>query len=126
MALSLFYQMGHIKYEHFTLYTWQDYENWDGDWELIEGIPYSMSPSAIPKQELLVKNIQVAFDKALSKQACDRGEAVSELDWRVNRYTVVRPDVMILCEPSEEDYQTGTAGLCRSLITRYPTQGSNF
>jgi hypothetical protein len=25
-------------------YTYNDYERWEGDWELIRGIPYAMSP----------------------------------------------------------------------------------
>jgi len=26
-------------------YTYEDYSNWEGRWELIQGIPYAMSPS---------------------------------------------------------------------------------
>ena len=26
-------------------YSYQDYRRWEGDWELIEGIPYAMTPS---------------------------------------------------------------------------------
>lgn len=26
-------------------YTYQDYEKWEGDWELIRGIRYAMSPA---------------------------------------------------------------------------------
>ncbi len=26
-------------------YTYTDYEQWEGDWELIYGFPYAMSPS---------------------------------------------------------------------------------
>jgi hypothetical protein len=25
-------------------YTYDDYKKWEGNWELIEGIPYAMSP----------------------------------------------------------------------------------
>ena len=28
--------------EHLPSYTIKDYENWPGDWELINGIPYSL------------------------------------------------------------------------------------
>ncbi|MEO1923214.1 MAG: Uma2 family endonuclease, partial [Nautiliaceae bacterium] len=27
------------------LYTVKDYEQWEGDWELIEGRPYAMAPA---------------------------------------------------------------------------------
>jgi hypothetical protein len=26
-------------------YTYEDYLKWDGQWELIDGVPYSMAPS---------------------------------------------------------------------------------
>jgi hypothetical protein len=26
-------------------YTYNDYQKWEGDWELIRGIPYAVSPS---------------------------------------------------------------------------------
>jgi hypothetical protein len=29
-------------------YTYHDYENWEGRWELIDGIPYAMQPLSIP------------------------------------------------------------------------------
>ena len=33
--------------EVFETYTYKDYEKWGGDWELIRGIAYAMSPFAI-------------------------------------------------------------------------------
>ncbi len=37
--------MGAIKKEYFPEYNYEDYKLWDGDWELIYGIPYAMSPA---------------------------------------------------------------------------------
>ena len=33
-----------IIYPH---YTYDDYKNWQGDWELIRGVPYAMAPSPL-------------------------------------------------------------------------------
>ena len=32
-------------------YTYQDYLLWKGDWELVNGYPYAMAPSAIRTQQ---------------------------------------------------------------------------
>jgi hypothetical protein len=32
-------------------YTYSDYEQWEGQWELIDGIPYAMSPLPVPKHQ---------------------------------------------------------------------------
>ena len=28
-------------------YTYEDYKRWEGDWELIDGVPLAMAPSPI-------------------------------------------------------------------------------
>ena len=33
--------MSAIKKEHLPHYTYDDYRKWEGDWEIIHGIPYS-------------------------------------------------------------------------------------
>jgi len=37
--------MGALDYREY--YTKADYEQWDGDWELIDGIAYAMVPSPL-------------------------------------------------------------------------------
>ncbi|MEO1751242.1 hypothetical protein [Thiofaba sp. EF100] len=58
--------------EHYTV---EDYQHWEGDWELIEGRPYAMSP------------------------AC---QALYECDVRFSSETIVRPDLLVVCYPPEE------------------------
>jgi len=36
-----------LKKEYLPHYVYSDYENWEGNWELIDGIPYSMSPTPV-------------------------------------------------------------------------------
>jgi hypothetical protein len=38
-------------------YTYSDYCNWKGRWELIEGIPFAMTPTPMPKNQLVCANI---------------------------------------------------------------------
>jgi len=34
-------------------YTYEDYKRWEGDWELIEGMPYSMAPAPFKRHQNL-------------------------------------------------------------------------
>ena len=38
-------------------YTYEDYCNWEGRWELIDGIPFAMSPAPTPRHQWLIANI---------------------------------------------------------------------
>ena len=35
-------------------YTYEDYRLWEGDWELIEGVPYAMAPSPFGRHQRVV------------------------------------------------------------------------
>ncbi len=86
-------------------YTYQDYEKWEGDWELIFGIPYAMSPS--PKrrhQQTERKAIRVLEDAIMKEVGICQCEVYHELDWIIDENTVVRPDVMIVCGNFEDDF----------------------
>lgn len=39
------YEMGAIKLEDIPRYTYDDYKQWEGQWELISGVAYAMSPA---------------------------------------------------------------------------------
>ena len=38
-------------------YTIEDWEQWEGKWELIEGIPYAMSPMPVPDHQRICANL---------------------------------------------------------------------
>ncbi|MEJ7685326.1 MAG: hypothetical protein WKG06_47285 [Segetibacter sp.] len=42
-------------------YTYNDWVNWKGQWELIEGIPYAMSPTPVPEHQRIGANISSEF-----------------------------------------------------------------
>ena len=93
-------------------YTYEDYLLWIGNWELINGYPFSMAPSPNRNHQWFSgKFIQTAnnlLDKKLSKCNCF---AYSELDWIVDNETVVRPDCMIVCGNFIEDFLIFTPSL---------------
>jgi len=82
-------------------YTYEDYKLWEGDWELVEGIPYAMAPSPFGKHQ------KVAFDFARQlgeqlERCSEKYFVYPELDWIVSEDTVVRPDIMVVCKEVEE------------------------
>lgn len=83
--------------EHYTI---RDYEAWEGDWELVYGEPYAMTPSPGISHQRLERKLLLQLDAGLSQ--CVKCEALSEIDWCVSDDTVVRPDIVIACDISGE------------------------
>ena len=49
--------MSVIKQEYLPNYTYDDYKNWEGNWEVIYGVPYAMSPAAMIKHQAISNKI---------------------------------------------------------------------
>lgn len=88
-------------------YTYEDYKTWSDEWELIEGFPYSLMPSAKFKHQIFNNRFSRMAGNLLSGKSCNC-EPVSEIDWIVNDDTVVRPDTMIVCGKVATDFITAT------------------
>ena len=82
-------------------YTYEDYKLWEGDWELIEGIPYAMAPSPFGKHQRIAGELIYQLREQLDK-CPQRCYVYPELDWIVDEETVVRPDIMVVCREVEE------------------------
>ena len=83
-------------------YTYEDYKQWQGDWELIEGFPYAMAPSPVKSHQRLSFAFAKALDEALEE--CEECEVLFEEDYKINEKTVLRPDVAVVCGDEEERY----------------------
>jgi len=44
-----------VVYKYLPRYTVEDYQRWEGDWELIEGIPYSLASPTFKHQRIVGK-----------------------------------------------------------------------
>lgn len=82
--------------EYLPNYTYDDYCLWEGDWELIDGIPYAMSPSPMKDHQSIAN--MFSFELTSKILSCKECEVVSELDWKIDETTVVRPDIVLLCD----------------------------
>lgn len=90
-------------------YTYADYLTWPDDerWELIEGIPYAMSPAPGMKHQSLSMDLSIIIGSYLKKRSCkvfaapfdvllcEQGTADEEIK------TVVQPDLVVICDLSK-------------------------
>ncbi len=84
--------MGAVDYrEH---YTYENYKDWEGDWEIIHGFPYAMSPKPMIKHQQVSGKIFSELDK---KNSCDKCLVAIEIDYKVSDDTIVSPDVLLAC-----------------------------
>ncbi len=81
-------------------YTRKDHRQWSGDWELIHGDAYAMSPSPAFIHQYISLRIARQLDEQL--EHFPQCHAVIETDVTLSEDTVVRPDSMVICyEPDE-------------------------
>ncbi|WPM31365.1 Uma2 family endonuclease [Hydrogenobacter sp. T-2] len=85
-----------LAYKYRPHYTVEDYLRWQGDWELIEGIPYAMA-SPRPINQYLLNELGAFLRNVFLQEECSTCKVYVELDWYVSFDTVIRPDLMVLC-----------------------------
>jgi Uma2 family endonuclease len=83
-------------------YTYQDYCQWEGRWELIDGVPYAMSPLPVPRHQRVSLTLSMVFEKALIK--CKKCMVYPPLDWKITEDTILQPDVLIVCNKIDKKY----------------------
>ncbi len=80
-------------------YTYKDYETWQGDWELIDGVPVALASPKYLHQAVLL-NLALLLKNSLKD--CPRCVVAFELDYIVSHSTVLRPDVSVICDEVED------------------------
>lgn len=82
--------------EYHPHYTVDDYQLWQGDWELWNGIAVAMTPSPFGRHSRLLIDIGSALKTAIEAGGCN-ATVLGEIDWIVSQDTVVRPDLIVVC-----------------------------
>ena len=77
-------------------YTIDDYQHWEGDWELWNGVAVAMTPSPFGRHAGANVRIAAALDSAVEASGC-RATVLAEIDWIISRDTILRPDVTVVC-----------------------------
>ena len=82
--------------EHYTI---SDWENWKDRWELIDGLPYCMSPAPSGKHQLISSLLGTELTLGIRKSTCRNCKVFQPVDWQISEDTIVEPDLLILCRP---------------------------
>jgi Uma2 family endonuclease len=89
-------------------YTYNDYIRWEGSWELINGIPYSMTPAPSTQHQHIIGEVYFALRSHLGTNTCQVFVApfdvrFSEKDEYENPETIVQPDISVVCNRNQLD-----------------------
>ncbi len=110
--------MDAIEYEEFQYHTYDECREWEDRWELVDGIAYSMSPAPYPKHQKVVAYV---WRELINNLKCNEKKCevyLSPVDWKIDNYTVVQPDVAIFCEESSKQYFTKTPPLVVEVLSK--------
>lgn len=84
-------------------YTVADYQLWEGDWELWNGVAVAMVPSPFGEHSRLTAELARILGNAIAEANCNATVLV-EIDWIVFSDTVLRPDVTVVCGGAPEKH----------------------
>ena len=102
-------------YENLPHYTYDDYEEWKGDWELIAGVPYAMAPAPVKRHQQLVGMIFTQVEE--DTETCPECETLIDSDWKVDSQTVLKPDVALVCSDENPDFISKTPELIFEVLS---------
>ena len=105
-----------LRKEELPCYTYTDYAQWEGRWELVEGVAYAMSPSPTFAHQRVAGFIAQLLNEALDD--CPDCQPVLDFDWKINQSTVVCPDNLVIChEPENQNYLTRAPALIFEILS---------
>ena len=97
-------------------YTYDDYKKWEGDWELIDGIAYAMAPSPMISHQAIAG--EITFELISSVRKCEKCLIVIEQDWKIDEFTVVKPDISLICNETNSSYITKSPLIVVEIISK--------
>ena len=90
--------------EAIEYYTYEDYRHWEGDWELIDGIAYAMSPAPMINHQNVATEILYHLRGQLD--TCLQCKVLGEVDYKISDDTILRPDIVLTCDERGDRYLT--------------------
>lgn len=84
-----------LKIEDLPHYTYDDYIQWEGQWELIKGIPYAMVPMPTIEHQHTSGKIYRYLSELVDH--CPKCKVLLPVDWQAEEDTVVQPDILVVC-----------------------------
>lgn len=105
--------MPHLAMKMEKRYTYSDFMTWPDEecWEIINGIPYAMSPAPSRKHQAMVLELSRLFANHIKEQGGSCKVYIAPFDVRLPEgsqtddqiETVVQPDIVIVCDNSKLD-----------------------
>lgn len=92
-------------------YTYKDYLKWPDEerWEIIDGIPYNMSPAPTRKHQKISGELFASIHNYLKDKKCEVYSAPFDVRLFVDNVideettNVVQPDIAVICDPYKLD-----------------------
>jgi Uma2 family endonuclease len=98
-------------------YTYEEYCRWEGRWELIEGIPYAMSPAPVPRHQWISSNIKGEIRNAIKKSGCKNCKVYDFIDIKVAEDTILQPDAVVVCKEIPKPFLDFPAALVVEILS---------
>lgn len=98
-------------------YTYEDYCNWEGRWELIDGIPFAMRPAPVPRHQWINANIKAEFVNSIKKSGCTTCKVYDFIDIKISEDTILQPDTLIVCGEIEKPFLDFPAALVVEILS---------
>ena len=98
-------------------YTYEDYCNWEGRWELIDGIPFAMNDAYPPKHQLISASISSELSTAIKKSGSKDYKVYGHIDVKISEDLILQPDVLIVCKPIEKKFLDFPATLVVEILS---------
>lgn len=110
--------MGALRVEEaFPKYSYDDYKEWEGRWELIDGYPYAMSPAPMIKHQNI--SVKIAWQLQEMFRDCKHCQALLPIDWKISDDTIVQPDNSLICfEPKNQAYITQAPTIIFEILSK--------
>ena len=97
-------------------YSYDDYKEWEGEWELIDGIPLAMAPAPMRIHQSLATMIITELQNQLEE--CAQCEVLGEIDYKVSDDTILKPDIVLTCGETNESYLTKAPEIVVEIISK--------
>jgi len=98
-------------------YTYEEYRQWEGRWEIIEGIPYAMTPTPLPGHQWINSNIKFELKDAIKKSGCKNCKVYDFIDIKVSDDTVLQPDAVVVCKEINKPFLDFPAALVVEILS---------
>jgi Uma2 family endonuclease len=98
-------------------YTYEDWKEWKDRWELIEGVPYAMSPAPTPRHQWISSNIKGELRNAIKSSTCKKCKVYDFIDIKVSEDTILQPDAVVVCKEMSKSFLDFPASIVVEILS---------